>query len=325
MLLLDAMNNKLPQTPTRCGFVALVGRPNMGKSTLLNRLIGQKVAIASPVAQTTRHRIRGVLTEGNAQLILLDTPGFSKPLDALGNYLTDEGKAALKEADAYVLVFDITVVPGPGDAWVAQQVQEQAQATKKPVILVLNKVDRLAQNRPLQLERKKAYQALLNLPQVKETLMISAKTGKGQAQLQQALFNCLPQGQFLYEEDALTDQRLREMAAELIREQVLRHTHEELPHSVAVAMERFEETTPDGLPRDKVLIVATLYVDQTSQKGMVIGKGGHLVKTMGSAARYGLEKLLERPVFLELKVDVRKNWRKDEVFLKTLGLAPPTQ
>jgi GTPase len=401
----------------KSGFVAIVGRPNVGKSTLLNQLLGQKVAITSSVVQTTRHRIRGVITEeGKGQLVFLDTPGFSKALDKLGNWLVDEANAGLSEADACLMVVDVTLVPGKGEAWLARQLA----AANKPVVLALNKVDRLAQNLPLQELRKQAYLDCLaenGLKTVKGVLTLSGKTGKHKEKLMNALWPLLPVGVPYYEADALTDQRLREMSAELIREQVLRQTSEEVPHSVAVVIETFREPDTDenslylvhdddddqaydgeyvtdedeeaeegfpALPAElelsleaaspleeenlpvesepdeealqqelsleptvvleagiqktesplaealpekkkqrKVLIHAILYVDQPSQKSLLIGKEGQRIKSIGQASRVGLENLLNQPVYLDLQVKVKKNWRKDSQFLKTLGLAIP--
>ena len=295
----------------RSGFVALIGRPNVGKSTLLNRLVGERIAITSPVMQTTRHRIRGILTEPDVgQVVLLDTPGLSKPIDHLGHYLVDETKAALGEADAFMMVVDATEEPGPGDMWIAQQVLN----TQRPICLVLNKMDRLAQNGPLREARKKAYLDLFAGTSV-QCISISAKTGRNTKRIIHKLLPILPEGPAYYEEDALTDQRMREMSAEMIREQVLHQLRDELPHAVAVVIDHFDESSK------VVRIVATLFVDQPSQKGIVIGKQGQMIRTIGEGSRKRIEAMLERKVFLELLVKVRKNWRKDERFLKNIGLA----
>jgi GTP-binding protein Era len=299
----------------RSGFVALLGRPNVGKSTLLNRLVGQKIAITSPVAQTTRHRIKGVLTKsGKGQIVFLDTPGFSKPLDRLGNYLTEESKAALAEADVFVLVVDATQPPGKGDAWVAEQIQE----TGKFLLLVLNKTDAL-KNKPAKLqEHRTLYADILKGYPNSRMLSISAKTGKNMDELTDTVIRKLPEGPAYYPEDTVTDQRLREITAEIIREKVLLNTREEIPHSVAVGIESFDESDPE-LTR----IEATLYVDQKSQKGILIGQGGSMIKTIGMEARREIEEMLENKVHLALYVKIRENWRKDNAFLKSLGLAPP--
>lgn len=298
----------------RSGFVALLGRPNVGKSTLLNRLVGQKIAITSPVPQTTRHRIKGVVSSEKGQIIFLDTPGFSKPLDRLGNFLTDESLAALSEADAFVMVTDVSQPPGRGDEWVAGQIKK----TGKFVLLVLNKSD-ILKNRPVKLlEYRKAYIELFkDYPKIK-ALSVSAKTGKNMNELVETIIRKLPEGPAYYPEDAVTDQRMREITAEIIREKVLLNTREEIPHSVAVGIESFDESDPDI-----VRIEATLYVDQKSQKGILIGHAGSMIKEIGIQARVEIEEMLEQKVHLGLNVKVRENWRKDSVFLKSLGWAPP--
>jgi GTP-binding protein Era len=301
----------------RSGFVALIGRPNMGKSTLLNRLIGQKVAITSHVAQTTRHRIKGIITEAEGQVVLLDTPGFSKPLDQLGTYLSQEAEAALSEADALMMVVDLSMMPGKGDEWVAQQLQK----TGKFILLVMNKMDLVKTKLEIKRQRELAYRHLFSSYSNWDSLSVSARTGKNMAELPQLLISKMPEGPAYYSEDAVTDQRMREIAAEMIREKVLRLTQEEIPHSVAVGIETFEEDTEKKLTRIK----ATLYVDQPSQKGILIGKAGQMIKQIGVDARKDLEKLTEMQVFLELNVKVKHNWRKDAQFLQSLGLAPPKE
>jgi len=298
----------------KSGFVALLGRPNVGKSTLLNRIVGQKIAIESPVAQTTRHRIKGVVTTEKGQIVFLDTPGFSKAVDKLGEYLTQEAEAALSEADAFVMVVDGGQTPGKGDAWVAEQVRK----TGKFVLLVVNKADVVkdAGKRP---ERLAAYKELFKDYPNWQAIWVSAKTGKNVESIADTVIRRLPEGPAYYPEDAATDQRLREIAAEMIREKVLLNTREEIPHSVAVGIETFDESDP-GITRIK----ATLYVDQESQKGILIGGGGKMIKTIGTQARKDIETLLEgQKVHLELLVKLKKNWRKDDAFLKSLGLAPP--
>jgi GTP-binding protein Era len=298
----------------RSGFVALLGRPNVGKSTLLNALVGQKIAITSPVPQTTRQRIKGVLTMEKGQIIFLDTPGFSKPLDKLGNYISDESLAALKEADCFVLVVDVSQPPGRGDLWVARQIRE----TGKFAILVLNKVDTLKNNNARLIEHRLLYANLFEGYPDSRLITVSAKTGRNLAELSEAVIRKLPEGPMYFPEDAVTDQRLREISAEIIREKVLLNTREEIPHSVAVGIESFDESQAD-----LVRIEAVLYVDQKSQKGMVIGNQGAMIKTIGMEARAEIEELLEQKVHLALNVKVRENWRKDAGFLKSLGMAPP--
>ena len=312
----DASAELITPEGFRSGFVALIGRPNVGKSTLLNQLIGEKLAICSPVMQTTRHRIRGIMTRPDAQLVILDTPGFSKPIDELGTFLVREGHAALKEADVLFCVMDITSPPGKGDAWIV----EQALASKRPVYLVLNKVDRLTGNPALYAERTKAYQDLFPKSHgfYKRCLHTSAKTGKQNAFWVDAMFESLPQGPKYYHAATLPDHRLREMVAELVREQVLLNTQDELPHSVAIGVDVFDETH-EKMPH----IYVTLYVNRKSQRGMLIGKGGTMIGLIGEKARQRVEHLLGSQVFLKLDVKVKENWRKDLKFLQSLNLALP--
>lgn len=298
----------------RSGFVALLGRPNVGKSTLLNRLVGQKIAIASPIAQTTRHRIKGVVSRAQGQAIFLDTPGFSKPLDRLGGYLSEESLAALKEADVFVLVVDASQPAGKGDAWVAEQIK----ATGRFALLVLNKSD-ILKNQPVRLlEHRKQYNDLFKGYPHRSVLGISAKTGKNVESVIETVIRKLPEGPMYYPDDAVTDQRMREITAEIIREKVLLNTREEIPHSVAVGIDLFDESRADITH-----IEATLYVDQKSQKGILIGQGGSMIKTIGIEARPEIEEMLENRVHLALQVKIKENWRKDPAFLKSLGLAPP--
>ena len=300
----------------RSGFVALLGRPNVGKSTLLNKLVGQKIAITSPVAQTTRHRIKGVVTNDKGQAVFLDTPGFSKPLDKLGNYLTEESMAALSEADVFVLVVEASQPPGRGDLWVAQQIREKG----KFVLLVLNKMDLVKNKQEVLEEHKALYGNLFSGYENFKMLSVSAKTGRNMSEMLETLMRKLPEGPMYYPEDAVTDQRMREITAEIIREKVLLNTREEIPHSVAVGIETFDESDPEI-----IRIEATLFVDQKSQKGIVIGKDASMLKTIGMQARVEIEEMVENKVFLKLHVKVKEDWRKDPRFLKSLGLAPPTQ
>lgn len=298
----------------KSGFVAILGRPNVGKSTLLNRMVGEKIAITSPVAQTTRHRIKGVITTPRGQVIFLDTPGFSKPLDQLGEYLTQEGQAALSEADCFLMLVDMSHPPGKGDQWVADQIK----GTGKFVVLALNKSDLVGKAEKREALREE-YQQLFAGYDNLSVLNISAKTGKNVERITDILIRKLPEGPAYYDSEALTDQRIREIAAEIIREKILLNTQEEIPHSVAVGIDKFEE-----LP-ERTSIYSTLFVDQKSQKGILIGKKGGMIKKIGSEARQDIETLLDQPVYLDLNVKVRENWRKDARFLQSLGLAPPSE
>lgn len=294
----------------QAGYVALVGRPNAGKSTLLNQLLGEKVAIATPRVQTTRYRVRGVLTlPEQAQVVFVDTPGFSKALDKLGEVLTNESHSALHDADCVVLVVDGTQDPGAGDRWLAEMVKK----TQKPVVLVVNKIDRLKDN-ALQTHRAQKYLDLLDGVAALDSLVLSAKTGRHVQKLVPMLLPYMPVQPPFYDEDTYTDQHLRGLATELIREKVMLMTQDELPHAVAVLIESFDESDPT-LTR----IEATLYVERETQKGIVIGHQGQQVKKIGQAARKDIEALLETKVFLGLQVKVKAHWRKDAQFLKQIG------
>jgi GTP-binding protein Era len=346
----ESTTSEAVSLPFRSGFVALVGRPNVGKSAILNKVVGQKIAISTHVPQTTRHRIRGVVTTRKSQVIFLDTPGFSKPIDHLGNYLVEEGQAALKEADMLVAVMDGSLPPGKGDAWVLTQVM----ASGKPWMLFVNKLDLFqalgedqAKHTKSQRGRKNGgtqqarqvhplkqalrtmltpYQTLLSTVQTempdanpelfKGVIGGSAHEGVGIQAMLDVVRRDLPEGPSYFEVDDVTDQRLREMTAELIREQLLILLYDELPHSVAVTIDHFDESNPSC-----IRISATLYVNAKSQKGMVIGKGASMIKAIGTQARETIQELLETQVFLNLEVKVKENWRKDEKFLSAINLA----
>ena len=309
-----------PLTPEgfRSGFVALIGRPNVGKSTLLNQLIGQKVAITSPVAQTTRNRLRAILTTPTAQLVLLDTPGIHKPHHLLGERLVQSARGAIGEVDVVLLLVDGSEPAGRGDDYIVELLR-QARA---PVHLALNKHDLVDPERAEALMG--SYRELLAgrggfaTPQQRPPLTwplhpVSALTGAGTDALVEALAAELPLGPHLYPADAVSDQPEQLLLAELIREQVLHHTREEVPHSVAVSIDRIVD---DG-PRTAVL--ATVMVERSSQKGILIGKGGAMLKTIGSGARAQMQKVFEGPVYLELFVKVVPNWRRNPARLAELG------
>lgn len=297
----------------RSGFVAVVGRPNVGKSTLINRLLGQKVSIVSPKPQTTRNRLLGILTRENSQIVFLDTPGIHAPLHRLGEVLVETAAAALPDADAVVWVVDVTSRPRDEDRQVAALLVGDRR--KLPVILALNQCDRLLPEHVQ--ENTAAYAALA--PGA-ETLLVSALRGDNLDLLVAHIAAALPVGPQLYPEDQVTDQQVRFMAAELVREQVLLHLRDEVPHSVAVLVDRFEE-------RDATMtyISAVIYVERASQKMIVLGKGGEMIKRIGQAARGQIEELLETKVYLELWVKVRPKWRTDEEQLRRLGYQKPKQ
>lgn len=292
----------------KSGLVSLVGRPNAGKSTLLNRLVGQKVAIVSDKPQTTRHRIVGVRNAPEAQIVFIDTPGIHKPLHRMNKRMVDAAIDTLKEVDVAVLMVDAALRPGSGDAFVLDLVGRAGTST----VLVLNKIDQI--DKPRLLPLMKQYAAALPF---KAIVPMSALTGDGEADLLRAIVDALPEGEALYPEDYLTDQSERHLAAELVREKVLHHTRDELPYSTAVLIDQFEEPkTKGGVTR----IFASILVDQASQKPIVVGKGGEMIKRIGIEARKDLEEMLGGRVYLELHVKVREDWRDDERLLNEMGL-----
>jgi len=292
----------------KSGLVSLVGRPNAGKSTLLNRLVGQKVAIVSDKPQTTRHRIVGVRNTPDAQIVFIDTPGIHKPLHRMNKRMVDAATDTLKEVDVAVLMVDAVLKPGSGDAFVLDVIARSGTAT----VLVLNKIDQIDKPRLLPLMHQ--YAAAVPF---KAIVPISALTGDGEAELLQAIVAALPEGEALYPEDYLTDQSERHLAAELVREKVLHHTRDELPYSTAVLIDQFEEPKTDG---GVTRIFASILVDQASQKPIVVGKGGEMIKRIGIEARKDLEEMLGGRVYLELHVKVREDWRDDERLLNEMGL-----
>lgn len=288
----------------RSGFVALIGRPNVGKSTLLNQLVGEKVAITSPVAQTTRNRLRAILTTATAQLVLLDTPGIHKPHHLLGERLVQTARNSIGEVDVVLALMDGSVPLGRGDQFVLDLLKQ----IRQPVLLGLNKQDLV--NPEEQQELFNSYQdALPEAP----LLPFSATTGDGCSALVEALEPLLPLGPMLYPASTISDQPEKLLLAELIREQVLHLTREEIPHSVAVQIERLEEDGP------RTAILATVMVERSSQKGILIGKGGAMLKAIGTGARLQMQKVFDGPVYLELFVKVVPHWRQKPGRLAELG------
>lgn len=290
----------------KCGFVTIIGRPNVGKSTLLNQILGQKIAITSDKPQTTRKRIKGIHTADEGQIIFIDTPGVHKPLYKLGEFLLDEARIAVPDADLVLFLVDAQEPPGRGDEWIVKNLLE----IDVPIIMVVNKVDRVKELRKRE-EIVLSYKTLFkeNIPIVK----ISAKTGRNVDTLIKNIYRKLPKGVNLFDEETTTDQTVREISAEIIREKVLINTHDEVPHSIAVVIEKFEELK--NLNR----IMATIYVEQDSQKGIIIGKQGQMLKKIGQSAREEIEKLDDKKVYLDLQVKIQKDWRKKDKSLKSFG------
>ncbi len=296
----------------RSGFVALIGRPNVGKSTLVNQLIGDKIAITSPVAQTTRNRLRAILTTDEAQLILVDTPGIHKPHHLLGERLVRSARSAIGEVDQVLLLLEGNEAPGRGDAFIVQLLRQQTL----PVQVLLNKWDLVP------LEQKDAadaaYRELLG-----ETdwpvHRCSALSGDGCPELVKAISSLMPEGPQLYPSDMVSDQPERLLMGELIREQVLLNTREEVPHSVAVSIDRVEEIPAEGKGNGRTAVLATVLVERKSQMGILIGKGGSMLKTIGQGARLQMQTLIDGPVYLELFVKVVPDWRSKPARLAELG------
>ena len=290
----------------KSGFTAIIGRPNVGKSTLLNQILGQKIVIATDKAQTTRKRIKGIYTTNEGQVVFIDTPGVHKPLNKLGEFLLDEAKIAVPDADLILFLVDGSEPAGKGDRWIAQNILE----TDIPVIIVMNKVDKVKKINKIE-ENLITYKTLFNknCPVVK----ISAKTGRNIDTLLKNIFKNLPEGDLLYPEDVVTEESMRDVTEEIVREKILLNTSDEIPHSVAVKIESYTES--EDLDR----IYATIYCETKSQKGILIGKGGSLLKKVGTEARLELEKITEKKVFLGLEVKVEKDWRKKQSALKNFG------
>ena len=291
----------------KSGFVTIIGRPNVGKSTLLNKIIGQKIVITSDKAQTTRERLRGIFTSEKGQIVFVDTPGVHKPLNKLGEFLLEEAKLAVPDADVILFMVDGKEPAGAGDKWIAKNILQ----TNIPIILVVNKVDTIknVSERDLNVVTYRELFDNLKIPVVK----VSAKTGRNIDTLIKNIYAKLPEGIAMYDEDEVTDQNMREIAKEIIREKILRLTQDEIPHSVAVKIDLFEEK------KTLTKISATIFVEQDSQKLIVVGKQGQMIKKIGEYARVELENMIGRKVFLELFVKVKKNWRKRQDNLKNLG------
>ena len=291
---------------SRSGFVALAGRPNAGKSTLVNRIVGEQVAIVSDKPQTTRRELRGVATGDGWQLVLVDLPGVQRPRDALTERMQRQVERALGDADAAVFVLNGEQEIGPGDRFIA----DALKSSGVPAVTVLNKVDRLDRARTL-----RALTEAAELGVQGELFPISAKTGTGLGPVVEELVSLVPEGPFMYPPGERSDQSLELKLAELIREQVLLHTRDELPHAVEVEIDELEERD-DGL----LVVRARVWAETESQKGILVGAGGRMVRAVGTAARKRIEQLLDRRVHLELNVRVRKGWRRDEGLLDRLGI-----
>ena len=291
---------------TRSGFIALAGRPNAGKSTLLNRIVGGKVAIVSDKPQTTRRAVRGIATTADWQMVIVDLPGVQRPRDVLTERMQRRVEQELRDADAVLFVLNGEQRIGPGDRFIAAAIKRVGL----PAVTALNKLDRL--DRPRTVE---ALSAAAALEVQGELYPVSARTGDGVPELVQAMVDLMPEGPFMYPPEDVTDMPERVRLAELVREQVLLRTREELPHAVEVEVDELEERD-DGL----TVVRASVWTETESQKGIVIGQGGRMVRAVGTAARREIEASLGRRVHLDLSVRVRRGWRKDEGLLDRLGI-----
>jgi GTPase len=291
---------------TRAGFVALAGRPNVGKSTLVNAIVGRKVAIVSDKPQTTRRAIRGVATTDRSQLVLVDLPGVQRPRDALTARMQRRVESELADADAALLLVNAIQGIGPGDRFIASLLA----GASTPVVIAVNKVDRCTRA-----EVAAALQAAAELEVGDEIFPISARTGEGLGPLVEHLATLLPESPFFFPPDERSDQAEEVMLAELVREQVLRRTRQEVPHAVEVEVEEIVERR-----RDLIAVRAVMWVEADSQKGILIGAGGSMIKAIGTAARKELERELGCQVHLDLAVRVRRAWRSDDRLLDRLGI-----
>lgn len=299
----------MPSHPeTKSGFIAIVGRPNVGKSTLLNALVGAQIAITTPKPQTTRNRILGILTKDNVQAIFLDTPGVHRAKGGINRRMVETALKTISDAD---VIFHMVEV-GVRDDDIEQMIAKEISKSQKPRFLVINKIDLVRNKKELLPEIGR----LSHLGEFDEVIPISALNGDGLDRLVELVANNLPDGPHYYPPDEFTDVTERFIAAEMIREQIILNTRQEVPYAAAVTIEAFEEKP------EIVHIAARIHVETQSQKGIVIGKGGAMLKKIGSAARENIEKMLGAKVFLELFVDVAPNWRRDARLLDRLGYGP---
>ncbi len=290
----------------KSGFVTLIGRPNVGKSTLMNHLIGQKIAITSDKPQTTRNRIQTVYTDDRGQIVFLDTPGIHKAKNKLGEYMVNVAEHTLKEVDVVLWLVEPTTFIGAGERHIA----EQLNRVSTPVILVINKIDTVKQQEDI-LTYINAYKDICPFAEI---VPVSALKKKGTDLLIDLMFKYLPYGPEFYDEDTVTDQPMRQIAAELIREKALRLLDDEIPHGIAVTIEKMQER------RDGIMdIEATIICERDSHKGIIIGKGGSMLKRIGTAARREIENMMEIQVNLQLWVKVRKEWRDSDILMKNYG------
>lgn len=306
----------MQENKKKSGFVTLIGRPNVGKSTLMNHLIGQKIAITSNKPQTTRNRIQTVLTDERGQIIFLDTPGIHKAKNKLGQYMVSVAERTLKEVDLVLWLVEPSTFIGAGERHIAEQLMQ----IKTPVILVINKIDMV--NKGEILSFISAYKDILNFAEI---IPVSALKGENTEELTKLIFNYLPYGPQYYDEDTITDQPERQIVAELIREKALRYLEEEIPHGIAVSIEQMRERNNRAFDTNSsdasgiMDIHATIICERDSHKGIIIGKGGSMLKKIGTQSRREIENLLDCQVNLQLWVKVKKDWRDSDSLLRNYG------
>ena len=293
----------------KSGFVTLIGRPNVGKSTLMNHLIGQKIAITSEKPQTTRNRIQTVYTDERGQIIFLDTPGIHKAKNKLGEYMVNVAENTLKEVDVILWLVEPTTFIGAGERHIAEQLSK----IKTPVILVINKIDTVKSKEEI-LTFIAAYKDILNFAEI---IPVSALKEMNIEDVKSSIFKYLPAGPQFYDEDTVTDQPMRQIAAELIREKALRMLDDEIPHGIAVVIDQMKER-PNGI----IDVDATIVCERDSHKGIIIGKGGSMLKRIGTAARMDIEYLMDTKVNQKLWVKVRREWRDSDMYMKNYGYNP---
>lgn len=303
----DSFSETSTPSEYRAGFVSVLGRPNVGKSTLQNAYLGQKISIVSPTPQTTRRRILGILTLDQAQVIFCDTPGVHQPHHELGKVMLRTASEAIPDADVLLWMVDATRAPGQEDAQVAELIAQRGQGI--PLVLALNKSDRVPQE-----ERAAVAESFLALGKPDAWLFVSARDGEHRDELLQTLISYLPYSPAYYPEDQVTDQTERAIAGELVREQVLRYTRQEVPHAVDVRVDEFKVRS-----KDMTYIHATVIVERDSQKQILIGQGGRMIKNISQAARQQIEELVGTRVYLELWVKVLPKWRQRDPELRQLG------
>ncbi len=292
---------------SKSGFATLIGRPNVGKSTLMNRLIGQKIAITSKKPQTTRNRIQTVYTSAEGQIVFLDTPGIHKSKNKLGEYMVHVAERTISEVDVILWLVEPTDYIGAGE----QHIIRKLKQVKTPVILVINKIDKVTREDLIRFID--VYRRELDFAEV---VPVSALKGQNTEELIRGIFKYLPDGEPFYDEDTITDQPMRQIVAELIREKALRLLSEEIPHGIAVSIESMKYR------KDLVDIEATIICERDSHKGIIIGKGGGMLKKIGTAARVDIEKLVEKKANLQLWVKVKKDWRDSDYLMKNFGYNP---